>query len=186
MSGDRIRRISVARAGGGLLLSVLCATLTHARPPVVGERAPDFEATTFDGQKLRLADFRGQVLVINLWATWCVPCRTELPLLDGYLRARRDYGLRVVALATENSVPDNQLRPLAGKLAIPFLRRMNGAYTVLQGVPTNYIIDRAGVVRYAKAGGLTLQAMNELLVPLLSEPAPDSDAIAAPVTNDTE
>jgi peroxiredoxin len=148
-----------------------------AREPVVGEPAPDFEVTTFDGRKLRLADFEDQVLVINFWATWCNPCKKELPLLDTYFAIQEKHGLRVVAVTTEDSAPLNSLKPLAATVHFPMARSMRGPYHVMTGVPTNYIIDRRGILRYAKAGAFSLDALNEILVPLLREqPAHQQDA----------
>jgi cytochrome c biogenesis protein CcmG/thiol:disulfide interchange protein DsbE len=68
-------------------------------------------------------------------------------------------------------VPPSQLKPLSVIMTIPFVRKMHGPYEVLQGVPTNIVIDRNGIVRYARAGMFTLDALNELLVPLLNEKA---------------
>jgi cytochrome c biogenesis protein CcmG/thiol:disulfide interchange protein DsbE len=92
-----------------------CAALmaTSAAPAAVkvGERAPDFEMTLIDGTKVHNADLRGQVVVLNFWATWCGPCKAELPLLDSYYRIRKDNGLRVFAVATEDSLPASRLKP---------------------------------------------------------------------------
>jgi len=154
----------------------LVPVLGLAREPVVGEPAPDFEVTTFDGRKLHLADFEDQVLVINFWATWCNPCKKELPL-DTYFAIQEKHGLRVVAVTTEDSAPLNSLKPLAATVHFPMARSMRGPYHVMKGVPTNYIIDRHGILRYAKAGAFSLDALNEILVPLLREqPAHQQDA----------
>ena len=67
-----------------LTIALAASSLGFARDIKVGEQAPDFYATTFDGRKISLADYKGRVLIINLWATWCIPCREELPLLDAY------------------------------------------------------------------------------------------------------
>ncbi|MBV8633912.1 MAG: TlpA family protein disulfide reductase [Burkholderiaceae bacterium] len=147
--------------------------------PTVGEAAPDFQATTFDGKEVTLGDFKGQVLVVNFWATWCGPCKKELPLLDAYFRAQQEHGLRIIAITTEDSVPLRELKPLAAAVSFPMVRKYKGRYEVLDGVPTNYIIDRAGIVRYAKAGAFDLDALNSLLVPLLREPVPEQEQTAA-------
>ncbi len=63
--------------------------------------------------------------------------------------------------------------PRLAAARIPFIRRMWGPYPTLEGVPTNYVIDRRGIVRYAKARAFTLDDLNEILVPLLQEPAPE-------------
>jgi peroxiredoxin len=154
------------------LVAILIAGPVRADGPAVGKLAPDFSATTIDGKELTLADFKGQVLVINLWATWCAPCKQELPLLEGYFRTQGKNGLRVLAVSTERSVPPDQLRPIAAQLTLSMIRRFDGDYRVLGGMPTNYVIDRQGVVRYAKAAAFTLDTLNTVLVPLLNEPAP--------------
>ncbi|WP_294236325.1 TlpA disulfide reductase family protein [uncultured Sphingomonas sp.] len=140
--------------------------------PKVGEVAPDFDLTLIDGSHVRLSELRGQVVVLNFWATWCGPCRAELPLLDQYYRIQGKHGLKVFAVATEDSLPLYQLKPLFAAMAIPSARRIKGPYATLGAVPTNYIIDRAGVVRYAKAAAFGIDDLNRLLVPLLSETPP--------------
>ncbi len=151
---------------------VLAAGASDAKTLQVGDVAPDFRLKLVDGSTVSLAELRGQVVVLNFWATWCVPCRKELPLLDGYYRAQKPYGLRVFAVTTEDSVPNYQLKPLFGAMAIQPVRALKGPYQVMTGVPTNYVIDRSGHVRYAKAGAFDLDALNTILVPLLREPAP--------------
>jgi hypothetical protein len=96
-----------------------------------------------------------------------------LPLLDSYYRIDQKAGLRVLAVTTEDSAPMYKLKPLSEKVAITMARQFRGDYGPMKAVPTNYIIDRAGVLRYAKAGALTLDELNTLLVPLLQEPEPE-------------
>jgi len=140
--------------------------------PTVGEIAPDFEITLMDGSKVTLAQLRGQVVVLNFWATWCIPCRKELPTLDSYYALQRNRGLKVFAITTEDSAPPYMLKALFKAMAIPAARKIKGPYGPLTGVPTNFVIDRAGKVRYAKAGAFDLDDLNAVLVPLLAEKAP--------------
>lgn len=165
-------RFAMTRA---TLLALAAIALIGAKPaPKVGDLAPDFEVTLIDGSKQTLAQMRGDVIVINFWATWCVPCRAELPTLDAYYEVQKRHGLRVFAVATEDSLPPFQLKKLFAVMHISAARRMKGPFQVLGGLPTNYIIDRAGRIRYAKSGAFDLEDLNRELVPLLKEPRPAS------------
>lgn len=139
---------------------------------VVGQPAPPFKLRLIKGGEVTLDQLRGQVVVLNFWATWCVPCRKELPALDSYYELRKDAGLRVFAVTTEDSLQPYKLKKLFDVMHIDPVRSIKGPYSVLdEGVPTNIVIDRKGVVRYAKAGALTTDRLNEVLTPLLREPA---------------
>lgn len=144
----------------------------QAKTLKVGDVAPPFEVTLMDGSKLQSTELRGKVIVLNFWATWCVPCKRELPLLDTYYRLRKDRGLRVFAVATEDSVPASKLKPLFAALTMPAVRRIKGPYGVIEALPTNFIIDRHGIIRYAKAAAFELDELNAILVPLLRESEP--------------
>jgi thiol-disulfide isomerase/thioredoxin len=151
--------------------------------PKVGQPAPDFTVTTFGGRVVKLAELKGDVIILNFWATWCAPCRQELPLLEAYFEEYSKYGFQVLAVATEDSVPEGKLRPLAGKLRIPFVKRMKGPYHEVGALPTNYIVDRAGRLVYAKAGAFDLDELNATIIPLLNEPIPEASPPAAGTTS---
>ena len=175
------RILSIAASAAAIALSAppAGAWSLFSAAPVVGKPAPAFSARLFSGEKVSLDDYRGKVLVVNVWATWCGPCRRELPLLDAFYQATQKYGLRVIAVTTENSVPDYQLKPLAKALSFPLAHDVRGPYADLGAVPTSYVIDRAGIVRYAKADARDLDKLNKVLIPLLREPAP-ADVAPAP------
>lgn len=156
------------------LAGALMATPAAARDLKLGQPAPPIELTLVDGRTTTLAEHRGEVVLLNFWATWCVPCRAELPLLDAYYRRARQHGLSVFAVTTDGSAPLHQLKPLFAAMAIPAVRRIKGISAEMPAVPTNYIIDRAGIVRYAKAAALDLDDLNRELIPLLNEPAPEN------------
>ena len=160
---------------GLLALSMLGAAMAPvgAAAPRVGQPAPDFQLTMVDGSHVRLSELRGQVVVLNFWATGCVPCRTELPTLDAYFRIAERHGLKVFAATTEDSVPLSRLRGVFAAMRIGAVRYLRGPYAPINGaVPTNFVIDRAGRVRYAAAGAFDLDDLNRVLIPLLNEPAP--------------
>ena len=167
----------------GVFLTLAGAALAG---PKVGQPAPDFTVTTFGGHTVKLSDLKGDVIVLNFWATWCGPCRQELPLLEAAFRAYNGYGFQVLAVATEDSAPERDLRKVAEKLTIPFVRHMKGPYRDLGALPTNYVIDRAGTLVYARAGAFDEASVNEILIPLLKEPAPPETAAVAPATPATK
>ena len=165
-----------------VVLTLAIAAPAVAATPTVGQMAPNAQVETVAHAKFDLASLRGQVVVINFWATWCVPCRKELPLLDGYYRVQKDHGLVVLAATTEDSVPEYQLRKLFAAMAIMPVHRLKGPYAPLHAVPTNFVIDRAGVLRYAKAGAFGIDELNDILVPLLNEAPPAVVTVASAVT----
>ncbi|MGN6277796.1 MAG: TlpA family protein disulfide reductase [Sphingomonas sp.] len=165
---------SVGGALRGALLIAAALMMGGAAQPRVGQPAPDFTLKLVDGSTVRLDQLKGQVVVLNFWATWCVPCRTELPTLDTYYALQQKAGLRVFAITTEDSLPLYQLKKLFSVMHISAAKGIKGPYDVMGGVPTNYVIGRDGVLRYAKSGAFDLDELNTILVPLLKEPAPAS------------
>ncbi len=165
----RISRYPAALAALAVLF-VDPAASAHVKP---GQPAPNYILTTFDRHKISSDQLRGQVVVINLWATWCTPCKQEMPLLDGYYRAHARDGLRIFAVATEGSVPPSKLQTLASTLSFPLVRHVSsGAFPVIDGVPTSYVIDRAGIVRYAETNAFDAATLDKVVGPLLAEAAP--------------
>ena len=164
---------------GAAAVAWAIAAGADASGPKVGQMAPDFTVNTFGGHTIKLADLRGNVVLLNFWATWCGPCRKELPLLEAAFRVYNKYGFQVLAVATEDSIPESKLRLVASQLTIPFVKRLKGHYDVLGGaVPTNYVIDRSGRLVYAKAAAFDQDSLNDLIVPLLNEPVPKDPAPA--------
>jgi peroxiredoxin len=155
-------------AAAALVLSV--ASPAAAGPAAkVGRPAPNFRLTTFSKQKLTLADMKGKVVVINHWATWCGPCKAEMPMMSAFHRRYKDQGFEIFGVTTEDSVPDYKLKGVANALSYPLVTKFSGAYPILGGVPTSYVIDRKGIVRYAKVGSFEGSDFYALILPLLKE-----------------
>ena len=138
--------------------------------PKIGMAAPEFTLTTFAKRKVRLSELRGKVVVVNYWATWCAPCKAEMPMMHDYFRANQGRGLEMFGVTTEDSVPPFYLKKLSAALSYPLSAKINGGYGAIgNAVPSTYVIDRKGVVRVAKAGVFTAATFKATLDPLLAE-----------------
>lgn len=167
---DRRRLISGALAAG---TGMGFGSAARARA-VIGKPAPKFTLTTFDHRKVRLADVAGKVVVLNYWAVWCGPCKQELPMIDAYVRKLGGDDLKVFAVTIDDTVSDNQLKPLASVLSFPLVTRIDSmSYGTIDGaVPTNYVIGRDGTLRYAQAAAFSFESFGAVVGPLLAEEAP--------------
>jgi cytochrome c-type biogenesis protein len=136
------------------------------------EMAPDFELQTADGRTIRLSDLRGQVVLLNFWATWCIPCRAEIPAFNAMQSQYEAQGLKVVGVLTQDT-PD--------RLA-EFHKDIPQNYTVLigtdevgarfgngPGLPISYVIDREGRIRQKIFGGNERIVFEAAIKPLLDE-----------------
>ena len=172
---DRRRALQLTAASSAALL--LPPRRVEAAP-LVGETAPSFSGTALGGGEISLNALRGHVVVLNFWATWCGPCKKELPLLDAAARKPEWSDLYIVAVTTDaDRAPPDLITDLQKVLSFPLLKRFRGTYEPIGGaIPTNYVIDRNGILRYAQAGALDDGAINDLLGPLLATPAPETDA----------
>lgn len=118
--------------------------------PAEGNLAPDFELETLDGGSLRLSDLRGKGVVVNLWATWCAPCRKEMPQFVAAYDRYKEQGLEILAVNVQES--PSIIRPFTDDFGVdfPVLLDRRGSvsdeYRML-GLPSTYFIDRDGVVR---------------------------------------
>ncbi len=129
--------------------------LRHELFPVeLGSKAPDFTAFTIDSapKKKTLADYRGQVLMINVWATWCLPCRVEMPSIEALHKAYGPKGLKIVAVSIDDPGTEPAIRAFAKQYGLTFeiLHDPKGQITEaydISGYPETFIIGRDGVIR---------------------------------------
>jgi peroxiredoxin len=138
----------------GLALSAIAAT-GLAASGLTGQAAPDFALKSSTGENLRLSEYRGDVVMINFWATWCGPCRQEMPLLDElYTRYQRvGFNLLGVNIDDDSGRAMTMIRELGVTFPVLFDERkeVSKMYDV-GAMPVTVIIDRAGQVRYVHHG----------------------------------
>jgi thiol-disulfide isomerase/thioredoxin len=137
-----------------LVLSLLLATCASAVEP--GAAAPGFRLPTFDsGQPISLADYRGKVVLVDFWASWCSPCRQSLPL---YGKLRENYAaadFAVIAIGLDEDVADGKAFLAEHPIAYTTLQNPQGDIAKafdLKGMPSSYLIDREGIVRARHIG----------------------------------
>ncbi len=144
-----------------------------------GTDAPEFTLQTLDGEAISLADLRGQVVLINFWATWCPPCRAEMPGFQRVYNEKRDRGFTVIGLSTDvggRGPVDAFLaeRGITYPVAMASSRMVRdfGGSNLL---PTSYLIDRQGRIRHTVKGFFAEATLAQAVERLLAEPA-ESDA----------
>ncbi|MFQ5401580.1 MAG: TlpA disulfide reductase family protein [Anaerolineae bacterium] len=126
--------------------------------PREGFPAPDFTLDTLDGGQMTLSDLRGRVVMINLWTSWCPPCREEMPTIDNVYQAHKDEGLEVLAVNSTFQDSEADAAAFAQELGLsfPILLDRDGAVSrryQLRALPTTYFIDRQGIIRAVVPGG---------------------------------
>jgi peroxiredoxin len=123
----------------------------------VGQPAPEFALTSVDGGTVRLSEHRGRVVLLNFWATWCAPCRAEMPDLQRTYQAYRDRGFEVLAIDVQEAASDVQPFLAELSLTFPALLDQDAAVSRLylaRGLPSSFLVDRQGTVRYVRVGTL--------------------------------
>ena len=126
--------------------------------PREGFLAPNFTLDTLDGNKVTLSDLRGKIVVVNIWATWCLPCRAETPALEKSYEQYKDSGVVILGVDSTNqdSLSDVTSFVQEFKLTYPILLDRDGRVGYLyqiKGLPSTFFINRRGVIRTVVVGG---------------------------------
>ncbi|AMA73239.1 TlpA disulfide reductase family protein [Aneurinibacillus thermoaerophilus] len=134
-----------------------------------GKKAPDFTLETLDGKTMHLSDLRGKIVILNIWATWCPPCREEIPDMVKFYRAYKEKNVEILAVnltETESSVPNVKRFAQGMNMQFPVLldRKSHVAdmYQVTI-VPTSFIIDADGIIRQHVMGPMTYSTMEKFI-----------------------
>jgi thiol-disulfide isomerase/thioredoxin len=142
-------------AAGVLLFAPLMLPAHAAGNEAVGSQAPDFTLKSNQGSNVRLAEQRGHVVMLNFWASWCAPCRKEMPLLDELHQRYQSAGfiLYGVNVEPDPTAGDKLVKDLG--VSFPVLYDTDSATSRayrIDAMPTTVVIDRDGVVRYVNRG----------------------------------
>jgi peroxiredoxin len=156
-----------------LLMAALVSGCAAALPPNSGQAAPDFSVTTLDGGTITLAGLKGKVVLVNFWATWCSPCRAEIPDFAAFYAKNKDNGFEIIGLSVDE-MSAAELKPFLAALkvnypialATPKIIRdfAPGGY-----IPTTFVIDKKGMIRDKQVGGMDMGSFEELFSRLSAE-----------------
>ena len=136
-----------------------------------GGTAVNFELDLLDGGSVALADYEGDVIVMNFWATWCPPCRAEMPGLNRFYEAHRDEGLVILAINAQEDAAT--VRPFidANGFSFPVLLDLQGRVAQqysTRSFPTTFIIDREGTIQHVQTGEISERELETIVLPLLN------------------
>lgn len=132
------------------------ATGTVSGDSLTGKEAPDFELAALDGKKIKLSDYRGKAVVLNFWATWCGPCKVEMPWFVDLQKEYRDQGLEIIGVSMDDTGKDGVAK-FAQQLGLNYTVVMGkdsvgNAYGGVEGLPTTFYIGRDGKVLDSVSG----------------------------------
>jgi cytochrome c biogenesis protein CcmG/thiol:disulfide interchange protein DsbE len=152
------KQLAIGALVAGIVAAVAYGATHYLRkelfPVELGSKAPDFTAYTVDSvpRQKRLADYRGQVVMLNVWATWCLPCRVEMPSIEALNKQYAPKGLKILAVSIDDAGMDSAIRAFAKQYGLTFeiLHDPKGTITDMydiSGYPETFIVGKDGVIR---------------------------------------
>jgi peroxiredoxin len=156
----------------GLQANRLAGTGTNRPPVVMHQAAPQLALTSLQGNPVSLADFRGKVILVNNWATWCPPCQAELPELQAYYQAHAKQGFVIVGI--ESGEPAATVSGFVHRLGLTFPIWLDPDGTALDAfenmsLPSSYLMDQKGVLRMSWTGQINQDTLEKYVTPLLEK-----------------
>ncbi len=162
----RIKSIALTAAA---IFALASASGQARAAPEIGKAAPALVLTTLDGQTFDLAKLRGRVVLVNYWATWCAPCRKEMPRLSAFYRRYHGQGLEMIGISIDFPRDFEKARKAAQAVAYPMALSKaisEDGFGTPKGVPITWVIDTDGKVR-DRFIEVRDELLNGIVVPLL-------------------
>lgn len=148
------------------------ASLSSVVPVAVNFEAPELSLRNLNGQAESLKDYRDRVVLVNNWATWCPPCKAEMPTLAAYYNEHKSDGFTIIAIEAGDAAREVLPFVQGYKLEFPVWLDPKGDSLRAFGnnsLPNSYVIDRSGIVRYAWTGEIDKATLEAYITPLLTE-----------------
>jgi len=177
------KMLSLVFLGFGLILIIISTyfiwrdsssqTNFSTVPVKVNYASPELTLTDIQGVTHSLADYRGQVVLINLWATWCPPCKEEMPTLQSFYNKHKEQGFAVVAI--NDGDPTKDVLQFVKDYQLTFPVWLDPTYIATEqafkslNLPTSFVIDRNGVVQLQWVGGISRKMLDQYVIPLITE-----------------
>ncbi len=158
-----------------LLFLCCCIPAAWSKGAEVGKPAPAITATLLDGSSFDLAALTGKVVIVHFWATWCAPCRVEMPAFEAFYRAHKSEGLAVVAISLDTRDDLAQVKAVMRDFSYPAALLENAkatGYGRIWRVPLTFVIDRHGMLRrdgFAATPTIDAAVLDRDVLPLLHE-----------------
>ena len=167
-----------AAAAAAMVVVIAWVGRENYQPVITGTSAPDFEVTDMSGNPVHLSDFKGRVVLVNVWATWCAPCRDEMPSMQRLYEALADTDFEILAVSVDARLgevdsgnrPGGDLGAFADEMSLtfPILHDPQGDIQRIYqttGVPETFLVGRDGIIYKKVAGGTNWDApVNKELV----------------------
>jgi thiol-disulfide isomerase/thioredoxin len=141
-------------------------------PQLLNYEVPNIELMDLAGNQMSIDNLKGQVLLVNNWATWCPPCRAEMPVLENYYQSHKREGFMLIGINSGDKKYQVENFVLEYKLSFPiWLDPYGSAVRAFQNnaLPSSYVIDRSGFVRMIWIGSVNIDALETYVTPLLNE-----------------
>ena len=139
----------------------------------VGQPAPNIEGTLIDSKSFSLANNKGKVVLVNFWASWCEPCREEMPAIEAYLRKNKAKGFEVLAITMDKPADMEQAKHIMRNYSFLFAEKKQMDYSDygrIWRIPSSFIIDKQGILRKNGMIGdpkVDTKVLEEIVTPLL-------------------